>query len=195
MRTLTLADIVKPKLKAVEIKNGNGDVEGVTYLREMGAKAGALLQDRLKDKPWYEQAFTILADCLCDEKGRKIVQTDEDLALLEEMPPSVIAILQQAALDLASAGFSVMAQTGKDKSDDIDHTLAKLDDQVARTYAPGEPEPELSNAGDATGVDDEPVVTVPIDGNENLHLDQDSDNPTPEADSNNPFVATAPPPS
>lgn len=194
MYTFSLDDICRAKVVPVEIKDDADNVEGVVYLREPSAVEGAKLQESITTElPWHTLVMGILALTLSDDKGNLLVNSPADRKKLESMPPRMLIALRDPCLEMLSMSWS--AKNKKEiatDSEDIDTTLANLDDQVAAAYR-GEHrgEPELSS--DDTGVES---TAVPIEGNENLHLDQDpSENNNTQVDPSNPFVVTVEVPS
>jgi hypothetical protein len=183
MYTFTLADICQAKTISVEIKDDSGNVEGVVYLKEPSAVEGAKLQESItKDTPWHELVMNILALTLSDESGNQLVTTPADRKKLESMPPRMLVALRDPCLEMLSMSWSTK-DTDKQEitggGENIDTTLVNLDDQIAKTYDPA--------IEDRSAV---VAVAVPIEGNENLHLDQDPgvDSSSSAVDPVNPFV-------
>jgi len=186
MRTFTLADICRAKTIPVEIKDDSGNVEGIVYLKEPSAVEGAKLQESIAtDRPWYEVVMGILALTLSDENGNLLATSPADRKNLESMPPRMLIALRDPCLEMLSLSWSSKDVAKKEVIDieDVDATLANLDDQIASTYS-----------AESMGDEAESQVAIPIDGNENLHLDQGpgtADTPTAlTADPTNPFVET-----
>lgn len=186
MFTFSLDDICRAKTIPVEIKDDTGNVEGIVYLKEPSAVAGAKLQESISaETPWHELVMNVLALTLSDEKGNQLVTTPADRKKLEAMPPRMLVALRNPCLEMLNMSWS----TGKEDtkipvdSEDIDQTLAHLDDQVAQTYN--------LNDGLEEPTPEELAVEVPIEGNENLHLDQDPSEAAAQGDPTSPFVETA----
>lgn len=195
MFTFSLDDICRAKTIPVEIKDIEGNVEGVVYLKEPDAPATMKLREKLNKQTDSSEAssqeefiFDVLTLTLSNADGSSLVNTSVDREKLKTMPVRVLFALQDTAMKMVLGGSR---QEVRVDSEDIDTTLANLDDQVAATYsATYRGEPELSAAGA------ESVVGVPIEGNENLHLDQDpGDSSSTTADPTNPFEVPAEVPS
>lgn len=204
MHTFSLDDICRAKTIPVEIKDDKGDVEGVVYLKEPSAIAGVKLQESITTEiPWHVLVLDILALTLSDADGNSLVNSTADRKKLESMPPRILVTLRDPCLAMLKMSWS----TGEEKSgekavgaadgEDIDQTLANLDDQVAKVYAPGgeagNNDGELMDAKLTASIADfADGLAIPIDGNENLHLDQDPGSTADSgADPTNPFVETA----
>lgn len=186
MFTFSLDDICRAKTISVEIKDDTGNIEGVVYLKEPSAVAGAKLQESISaETPWHELVMNVLALTLSDENGNQLVTTPADRKKLESMPPRMLIALRDPCLEMLNMSWS----TGKEDtkipvdSEDIDQTLARLDDQVAQTYN--------LNDGLEEPTPEELAAAIPIEGNEHLHLDKDPTDSATSADPTNPFVETA----
>jgi len=195
MYVFSLADICRAKTIPVEIKDDNGNLEGVVYLKEPSAIEGVKLQESLNAEiPWHKIVLDILALTLSDENGNALVNSPADRNKLESLPPRMLVTLREPCLAMLSLSWSTKEEKAKDEiaggEDDIDVTLANLEDQVAKTYV----NPVAVGADDQVSPDS--LIAVPIEGNENLHLDQDlSDSSVAATDPTNPFVVTAEEPS
>lgn len=194
IHAFSLADICRAKTIPIEIRDDQGNVEGIVYLKEPGSVEGLKLQEKLNsDMPWYETVLNILALVLSDADGNPLIKSAADREKLNSIPPRMMMVLRDPCLEMLGMSFQTKEESKKEiatDGEDIDQTLAKLDDQVAATYRAGEL--ELSSVVNAAGsVDEGCGVAIPIPGNENLHLDQDPGTVDTSTDPANPFVETA----
>lgn len=199
MYTFSLDDICRAKTIPVEIKDGKGNIEGVVYLKEPSAIAGVKLQESITTEvPWHVLVLDILALTLSDVDGNPLVNSPADRKKLESMPPRILVTLRDPCLAMLKMSWSTdesdkRTTVANDAGEDIDQTLSSLDDQVAKIYSPHDDDKPHDDNKNEGGVAEtvESVIAIPIDGNENLHLDQDLATDISGADPTNPFVETA----
>ena len=192
LHVFSLTDICRAKTIPVEIKDNDGNVDGVVYLKEPSALAALKLREKLISKSSTDGGevvlppdntqfmYDVLALTLSDESGRSLVNSPADQEKLKEMPMRVLFAVQDPAMKMILGGAEKKVEVSGD-GEDIDQTLANLDDQVAKTYSPHNNDEEDATTAAA------PVIAIPVDGNENLHLDQDPADSS-MADPANPFV-------
>jgi len=193
----SLTDICRAKTIPVEIKDDSGNVEGVVYLKEPSAIEGVKLQESITaEVPWHVLVMNILALTLSDANGNALVTNPAERKQLEAMPPRMLVLLRDPCLAMLSMSWSTTKEDIATDAEDIDVTLANLDDQVAATHRPADitlQAVEVSN-------ESESVIggsAIPIEGNEHLQLDKDTEagDSTTAVDPTNPFVATVEVPS